>query len=154
MDSIKRLHGIYRAIVHDNRDPDNLRRLRLKVQTTGFNADSITDWVWPVDITSVSVDIPSVGQGVWITYAGGDPEYPVWLGSFGGHQAKSKKVLIKSLSNTTPLTGILDQIIVVNNPDGTQEFDLIASLLAMAAKIKDHETRIHTLETTPDIDPR
>lgn len=154
MDNVKRLHGTYRAVVHDNKDPQHLNRLRLKVQTTGFGSDAVTDWVWPVNHSSLSVEVPPVGQGVWVTYAAGDPEYPVWHGTFGKHQGNSKKVLIKHLPNSTSLSGISDQIVLVKNPDGTQEVDLVASLLAMAAKIKDHETRIHTLETTPDIDPR
>ena len=50
------------------------------------------------------------------------------------------------------LTGLSSYLIVTSLPDGTKEVDLVASLVAMANKLKDHETRIHTLETTPDID--
>jgi hypothetical protein len=75
--SIKRLHGIYRGVVKNNKDPKNLRRLRVQVQTTG---KEITNWIWPLNATAKP---PAIGQGVYIAYLGGDPEYPIWMGTFG-----------------------------------------------------------------------
>jgi Type VI secretion system/phage-baseplate injector OB domain len=72
MDLIKRLQGIYRATVVDNRDPNHLRRLRVKVQTTGMEQSAVTNWIWP-----------AIGDAVFVLYVGGDPEYPVWIGEFG-----------------------------------------------------------------------
>lgn len=78
MDSIKRYEGIFRAVVKDNKDPKNLRRLKLSVlQTTGTE---VTEWAWPVISTKRP---PKVGTGVYVFYIGGDPEYPVWIGEFG-----------------------------------------------------------------------
>ena len=71
------LVGLYRAVVVDNKDPRNLRRLKLQVTTTG---SEVTDWVWPVHGTE---NPPPIGKGVFVAYLGGDPEYPVWLGKFG-----------------------------------------------------------------------
>lgn len=71
-------YGLYRAVVKDNKDPKNLRRLKLQVaQTTGAE---ITDWAWPVISTKRP---PAIGTGVYVSYIGGDPEYPVWIGEFG-----------------------------------------------------------------------
>jgi len=151
MDGLKLLHGVYRAVVKDNRDPNNLRRLKLQVQTTG---SEVTDWAWPVEPAGLHVAIPEIGQGVWVSYTGGDPEFPIWHGQFGKHQGKSKPVSITPLNDTVSLTGLSSYLIINNLADGTKEVDLVASLVAMANKLKDHETRIHTLETTPDIDPR
>ena len=75
MDSIKRLYGVYRGVVQDNSDPQTQRRLKVQVQTTGIE---VTDWAWPMEPSSIHTEVPVVGQGVWITYVGGDPEYPVW----------------------------------------------------------------------------
>lgn len=80
MDVIKRLNGIYRASVVDNKDPDNLRRLKVMVQTTGLEQASVTNWIWPVISTKRP---PAIGSGVYVLYVGGDPEYPVWIGEFG-----------------------------------------------------------------------
>lgn len=77
MDYEKKLNGLYRAVVHSNKDPKKLRRLKLKVTTTG---EEITNWVWPVLSTS---RLPAIGTGVYVAYVGGDPEYPVWIGEFG-----------------------------------------------------------------------
>lgn len=80
MDSIRRLNGIFRASVVDNRDPNNLRRLKVKVQTTGMDQASVTNWIWPVISTKRP---PAIGSGVYVIYVGGDPEYPLWIGEFG-----------------------------------------------------------------------
>ena len=77
MDFERTLPGIYRAVVHDNRDPKKLRRLKVKVTATG---EQITNWVWPVISTKRP---PAIGTGVYVMYVGGDPEYPVWIGEFG-----------------------------------------------------------------------
>ena len=70
--------GIYRAIVVDNKDPQNLRRVKVTVsQLTGVDK---TDWVLPISATAKP---PAIGQGVYIIHIGGDVEYPVWIGTFG-----------------------------------------------------------------------
>lgn len=81
MDIIKRLHGAYRAVVVDNKDPDHLRRIKVRVSTTGTSSlePTVTNWVWPMISTKRP---PAVGNGVYILYVGGDPEYPVWIGEF------------------------------------------------------------------------
>ena len=151
MDDIKRYYGLYRGVVSNAKDPNNQRRLKLTVpQVTD---SEVTGWAWPFQLSSLTTEIPTQGQGVWVMFIGGDPEFPVWLGEFGKHQDKSKKIYVKTLSNSTSLTGLTPYIKTVTEKDGTTTVDLVATLLAMAAVLKDHESRIHTLETTPDIDP-
>lgn len=71
-------YGLYRAVVKDNKDPKNLRRLKLQLaQTTGAE---VTDWAWPIISTKRP---PAIGTGVFAGYFGGDPEYPFWIGEFG-----------------------------------------------------------------------
>ena len=78
MDPVKRYYGVYRATVKDNKDPNKQRRLKVSVtQTTG---NEVTEWVWPATATAKP---PAVGQGVYILFIGGDPEYPIWMGTFG-----------------------------------------------------------------------
>jgi len=140
---IKRLYGIYRGVVADRNDPDNLRRIKVRVQTTG---SEMTDWIWPIEPSSIHTEVPVVGQGVWVTYLGGDPEYPVWLGSFGKNQGLNKQIFIKPLENSVSLTGLTSHIVVVNQSDGTSEVDLTATLMAIANKVKTLETKVTTLE--------
>jgi hypothetical protein len=143
MDSIKRLYGVYRAVVKDNRDPKNARRLKIQSQATGAE---VTDWAWPIEPASIHTGVPVVGQGVWITYVGGDPEHPVWFGAFGKNQGKNKQILVKPLANSVSLTGLTSHVVVVKQSDGTSEVDLTATILALANKVKVLEGKVTTLE--------
>jgi hypothetical protein len=143
VDSVKRLYGVYRGVVKSNNDPQNQRRLKLQVQTTGAE---VTDWAWPVEPSSIHTEVPVIGQGVWVSYVGGDPEYPVWHGSFGKNQGTNKQVFIKPLANSVSLTGLTAHIIVLNKPDGTSELDLTQTLVALANKVKTLEGKVTTLE--------
>jgi hypothetical protein len=144
VDPVKRLHGIYRAVVTENKDPENLRRLKVQVQTTG---PEITDWVWPVTPSSVQTAPPAIGQGVWVSYIGGDPEYPVWVGAFGKNKSSNKQIYIKPLENTVSLTGLNPYLKTNTMKDGTSEVDLTDTLMLMANKLKTYETRIASLES-------
>jgi hypothetical protein len=143
MDSIKRLYGVYRGVVQDNSDPQTQRRLKVQVQTTGIE---VTDWAWPMEPSSIHTEVPVVGQGVWITYVGGDPEYPVWAGAFGKNQGPNKQILIKPLANSVSLTGLTSHVVVVAQSDGTSEVDLTATVMALANKVKVLEGKVTTLE--------
>lgn len=141
---IKRLYGIYRAVVVNNVDPLKQRRLQLRIQTS---PDAPTAWVLPFDTSNITAEVPVIGQGVWVQFLSGDPEYPVWFGHFGKNKGKNKRVFVSPLSDSVSLTGLTSYLIIKNQPDGTKEIDLVATLLAMAEKLKDHETRITSLES-------
>lgn len=100
MDFEKKLYGVYRAVVHSNKDPNNLRRLKVKVTTTG---EQITNWIFPMVSTQKP---PAIGTGVYIFYVGGDPEYPVWIGEF----SKNPQGLFAfgSWANTSDLTASIN----------------------------------------------
>lgn len=145
MDSVKRYYGVYRGVVKNNNDPQKQRRLKLSVpQTTG---NETTEWAWPMEPSSVSTDVPGIGQGVWVTFIGGDPDYPVWNGSFGKNQGKNKKMFIKPLADSASLTGLTPYLKTNKMNDGTTEVDLTDTLMLMANKLKAYETRIASLES-------
>lgn len=78
--SSNKFTGIYRGVVHDNRDPLGKNRLRLRVpQVFG---KQVTTWAWPVEQANVERGVPSVNGGVWVMFEGGDPDFPIWLGTF------------------------------------------------------------------------
>lgn len=144
MDDELKTVGFFRGVVQNNKDPLNQRRLQVLVpQSTG---SEVTDWVWPVEPHGIHTSLPTVGQGVWVSYISGDSEYPVWIGSFGKHQESSKPYFISPLMNSVSLAGLTPYIIVSAEPDGTQVVDLTKTLLAMAKKLQNHEQRITTLE--------
>lgn len=76
-----RFYGVYRGIVYKSDDPLSLGRLQLKVPQ--ILADQPTQWAWPVEQPEVVTKVPKDGQGVWVMFEGGDPSYPIWLGTFG-----------------------------------------------------------------------
>lgn len=79
--SDKRFYGIYRGIVADINDPENLNRIKLKVpQILG---SAVTGWCWGVrpSVESALV-LPEPDTGVWVMFEGGDPNFPLWLGAF------------------------------------------------------------------------
>jgi len=94
--SDKRFYGVYRGVVADSNDPDNLGKLKLQVpQILG---SAVTSWAWPVipaelsfvnptttqGITDSAITIDSLepGSGVWVMFEGGDPNFPLWIGRF------------------------------------------------------------------------
>jgi len=145
VDNVRKNIGFYRGVVQNNKDPINQRRLQVLVpQTTGVE---VTDWVWPVEPHGIHSEPPKIGQGVWVSYISGDSEYPVWIGSFGKHQDASKPYLVTPLSNSVSLSGLTSYLIISTEPDGTQVVDFTKTLLAMANKLKDYETRITSIES-------
>lgn len=76
-----RFYGIYRGVVAATDDP--LSRGRIKLQVPQILATVTTEWAWPVVAPGTTLASPTVGQGVWVMFEGGDPHYPVWVGLFG-----------------------------------------------------------------------
>ena len=72
----KRYPGIYRGIVVDTADPDNRGRITLQVPQILGNA--VTGWAWPI----IGGYVPKPGDGCWVMFEGGDPNFPLWLGAF------------------------------------------------------------------------
>lgn len=79
-----RFFGKYRGIVTDNNDPTN--RGRIKVRVPAVLGD-LEVWAMPCvpytgdGMGTYMIPEPDSG-GVWIEFEGGDPSYPIWVGSF------------------------------------------------------------------------
>lgn len=78
-----RFYGVYRGTVFDTRDPQNLGRIQVKIPQ--ILANQSTQWAWPVEKYDTTTKVPAVGQGVWVMFEGGDPSYPIWMGTFGSN---------------------------------------------------------------------
>ena len=77
----RRFYGLYRGVVADNSDPLGQGRLKLRVPQVLF--DQITDWAWIRNSSGRVDEPPAVGHGVWVLFEGGDPSFPVAIGTFG-----------------------------------------------------------------------
>jgi hypothetical protein len=146
---MKGYFGKYRGIVTKNKDPEGHRRIQVTIpQLTKQNpGTSNTTWAWPVETASLKTAVPEVGEGVWIMFEGGDPGYPIWTGTYG--KVKSgKRVNVKVLPDSVSLTGLSPYFKTEKTQNGSTEIDLVATLLAMANKIKTLEADLAALHTT------
>lgn len=69
--------GVYRGLVMDIADPES--RGRIKVQIPQIFGDLVLPyWAWPVNPGLV----PTLGMGAFVMFEAGDPDKPVWIGTF------------------------------------------------------------------------
>jgi len=81
----RRFYGKYRGFVVDNADPENLGRL--KVTVPSVLGKEIAVWAFPCfpyggDANQGFLFIPENEAGVWVEFEEGDPEFPIWVGTF------------------------------------------------------------------------
>jgi len=107
--SLKEAYGFFRGICEDNQDPKGLGRIKVRIPSihgaaiggsdfldtatsetnlTGKGIQTIAlPWAWPCFKSggvydSGEYDIPLVGTGIWIGFEQGDPDYPIWFGTW------------------------------------------------------------------------
>ncbi len=82
-------YGKYRGVVTDINDPLMQGRIRARVPDVLGDAES--GWALPCLAFGGSqmglFVLPDVGSAVWMEFEHGDPDYPVWAGSFFGSVA-------------------------------------------------------------------
>lgn len=90
MSDARRYFGKYRGTVVQNVDPEQRGRIQAMVPDVSGLIPST--WAMPcVPIAgkqSGSYFVPQIGAGVWIEFEQGDPDFPVWTGSFWGSAAE------------------------------------------------------------------
>jgi hypothetical protein len=57
-----------------------MSRIKAIVPQVFGNSTTETAWALPCSSPGAGVSLPAPGQGIWVTFEGGDPEYPVWSG--------------------------------------------------------------------------
>ena len=87
--------GKYRGLVTDNRDPEQMGRIRAKVPDVLGEAE--TSWAMPCVTLPLSDDVgsalPAIGANVWIEFEQGEPDYPIWSGSYFTGAAETPRSL-------------------------------------------------------------
>jgi hypothetical protein len=85
-DGLKQYFGKYRGTVVLNIDPEQRGRIVAMVP----DVLGMTPSTWAMPCLPVAgkfngfYAIPKIGDGVWIEFEQGDPDYPIWVGSFWG----------------------------------------------------------------------
>ncbi|MCP5048741.1 MAG: hypothetical protein GY940_16340, partial [bacterium] len=95
----RRFYGKYRGFVVKNNDPEKLGRLKVTVPSV-LGKEVVTGWAWPCTPYGGSAGagllaIPEKDAGVWIEFEEGDPEFPIWVGTFWS-KPKGKSELPKT----------------------------------------------------------
>ncbi|MEA3335581.1 MAG: phage baseplate assembly protein V [Chloroflexota bacterium] len=97
--SQKKFYGKYRGQVINNVDPMMIGRIQVMVPDVSNIA--LTSWAMPcLPVGGVQMGmftVPPIGAGVWIEFEQGDPDYPIWTGSFWGSTAE-----VPALAKTVP----------------------------------------------------
>jgi hypothetical protein len=128
--SDRRFYGIYRGTVHSNNDPQTQQRLKLRIPQVFANEP--TDWVWPKDSSTTNFAVPSVGQGVYVMFEGGDPNYPIYVGTFGDNKSTGSQIHVKQLSNQPSYPS---SIMFTTPFANKKSMDLTGSIVDMATKL-------------------
>ncbi|WP_446745336.1 phage baseplate assembly protein V [Silvibacterium acidisoli] len=84
--AIEKYYGKYRGTVLDNIDPLQIGRLMVFIPDVSNILPST--WATPcvpfAGIQSGFHAVPEVGSGVWVEFEQGDPDFPIWVGSYWG----------------------------------------------------------------------
>ncbi|WP_421848989.1 phage baseplate assembly protein V [Novosphingobium sp.] len=99
-----RYYGKYRATVLNNLDPMN--QGRVQVQLADRYGPFPSTWALPAlqfagKGMSGIVALPAIASMVWVEFEAGDPDYPVWSGSFWPDPAG---LPVQALAGATPVT--------------------------------------------------
>jgi len=92
-----RYYGKYPGFVADNADPQKRGRLRLQIPDV-LGPEVISGWAEPcfaygggpdyghfsIPPVSKSADGKAYTTGVWVEFRAGDPQFPIWVGTFFG----------------------------------------------------------------------
>jgi uncharacterized protein involved in type VI secretion and phage assembly len=93
--------GKYRGTVVQNLDPMNLGRIQAMVP----DVSNVVPTTWAMPCLPVGgaqmglFTVPPIGAGVFVEFEQGDPDYPIWTGSFWGSAAE-----VPSTAQLTPAT--------------------------------------------------
>lgn len=94
--------GKYKGIVTHNVDPKKLLRIRAKVP--GFNNNEPLNWAYPckdyLGKDCGEIKLPGKGDGVWIEFEGGDPDYPIHVGMWASKDDIPSEFLSSYNENT------------------------------------------------------
>jgi uncharacterized protein involved in type VI secretion and phage assembly len=87
----KRFWGKFRGTVINNVDP--MQKGRLLVQVPDVLGMAFSTWAMPCfpfgGVQAGMFVAPPICSGVWIEFEGGDPDYPIWVGSYVGSAAET-----------------------------------------------------------------
>ncbi len=113
--------GKYRGVVSDTDDPSGIGRVRAKVPDVYGNDES--GWATPCAPFGSSgagfFSIPAKGSGVWIEFEQGDPDHPIWSGSWWGSRAEMPTTLMPTPSDVVKIVTTGGASLTLSDTPGT-----------------------------------
>lgn len=98
----RRFLGKYRGTVLNNVDP--MKKGRLLVQVVDVLGIFMSSWAMPcVPVGGFQMGaylVPPVGAGVWVEFEQGNPDKPIWVGSFWGSAAELPATALTTMPGT------------------------------------------------------
>ena len=114
--------GKFRGTVVQNVDPEQRGRIQAIVPDVAGLLP--TSWAMPcVSIAgkqSGTYVVPQIGSGVWMEFEQGDPDYPIWTGSFWGVAAEVPALALAGnpASPSIVLQSALQNVLVISDLPG------------------------------------
>jgi uncharacterized protein involved in type VI secretion and phage assembly len=98
--------GKYRGTVENILDPKQIGRIKVIVpEVSGLMP---TTWAMPCmpygGLNSGMFAVPLPGSGVWVEFEHGDPDYPIWVGTYWGSAAEVPKLAQTAPAPTPAVT--------------------------------------------------
>ncbi len=137
--SSSQFFGVYRGYVHAINDP--LSKNRIKMRVPQLFAESPTDWAWPIEQPVVDNALPRVGQGVWVLFEGGNPAFPLWLGTFSLQSTLVNQVFVKE-----PVTSVFSKEHIEEYTRGKiRQIDLVQTLVTLSDEVVSLQGQVDSL---------
>jgi uncharacterized protein involved in type VI secretion and phage assembly len=118
----KGFHGIYPGRVENNIDPLNMSRILVSVSDVG--GQSVLTWALPcLPVTGRNMGMftaPPNGSAIWVQFARGDTDYPIWLGGYyaNGEAPSLSRQVPPGVSGMTLQTQFGNGLVISDAPDG------------------------------------
>ncbi|AGW90378.1 MULTISPECIES: phage baseplate assembly protein V [Cupriavidus] len=132
--------GKYRGIVTSVDDPENLCRIKARVDSVLHGQD--TGWALPVSPFGGDghgmVMLPEVGSGVWIEFEAGRLDSPIWSGAWWASgqrpapQGAKVRVIVSSHGHKVILDDEGDELKLVHGSTGGPEIRLTGSEIVLS----------------------
>lgn len=136
MSRSERFFGKYRGMVVNNIDPQQIGRLMVQVPDVGGLIPG--SWAMPCFAFGGRQmglwALPQIGSGVWVEFEQGDPDHPIWSGSWFGSMAEVPAIALLTpavLSSFVVQTAAQNTLMISDLPGPTGGFLLKTTTGAM-----------------------
>lgn len=147
--SERRFYGKYRGFVVDNEDPKKLARVKVTVPSVLGN-EVVTGWAaaclpYGGMENQGSLFVPEKEAGVWVEFEEGDPECPIWVGTFWSQPEDKSEIPkpndIEGVEEAEVQASVTRKIIKTKKGHTIQMEDKDDEEMVLIVQVKDDEKR-------------